>query len=151
MIDIPYCQQTQQTISSYEDAIAIIFFVDLTTYDQLPCSDDANTSLQSALSLFETLLNSTALDRITFILFLNKVDIFKQKILVSPLNHHFPDYSGGGDFRAAISYILDQFINLSRDDMRQIYTHVTCSLDKTLMRFVMAACNGEFTFPPILV
>ncbi|CAM1500629.1 Fc.00g097910.m01.CDS01 [Cosmosporella sp. VM-42] len=144
MIEIPHSQSIQQTMGSCENVTAIIFFADLSTYDQLtlPSSDEADTSLQDALLLFGTLFNSPSLSRTKFILFLNKADIFKEKLLVTPLNHHFPDYSGGDDFREALTYIVDRFANIGHDGTKQVYAHITCSLDTTQMRFIMAACNG---------
>lgn len=142
MIEVPHSQPMPQIISSYEDATAIIFFADLSAYDQPPSLEDASTSLQDALLLFETLLNSPLPAKTQLMLFLNKADILKEKILVSPLSHYFPDYSGGEDYREAISYIMDQFISLSHNDIRQVYTHITCSVDTTQIRFVMASCSG---------
>jgi guanine nucleotide-binding protein subunit alpha len=50
-------------------------------------------------------------------LFLNKVDIFKAKIPLSPLENYFPDYGGGDDPNKAAKYILWRFLQCNRNKL----------------------------------
>jgi guanine nucleotide-binding protein subunit alpha len=50
--------------------------------------------MRESLLLFDSICNSTWLNHASMILFLNKIDIFKQKILVSPVSKWFPDFEG---------------------------------------------------------
>ena len=50
--------------------------------------------LVESLELFAEIQNNPNLRNKTFILFLNKVDIFKEKILTSNLIDHFEDFPG---------------------------------------------------------
>lgn len=43
------------------------------------------------------------------ILFLNKKDLFEEKIKTVPLSGLFPDYQGGADFTAAVAYVEEKF------------------------------------------
>jgi guanine nucleotide-binding protein G(i) subunit alpha len=52
--------------------------------------------------------------RTSIILFLNKVDLFKQKLSRSPLSNYFPDYSGGNDVNRAAKYLLWRFNQVNR-------------------------------------
>ena len=47
-----------------------------------------------ALMLFDSICNSTWFTKTSMILFLNKIDIFKEKIKDSPIKKYFPDYKG---------------------------------------------------------
>lgn len=82
------------------------------------------------------------------ILFLNKKDVFEQKIATSPLNVIFTDYEGeykhsvssqqgGQDYYKASEFIKWQFISLNESIERQVYPHFTCATDKDAMKFVM--------------
>lgn len=44
--------------------------------------------------LFDTICNSPWFIHTSMILFLNKIDIFREKILVSSVSEWFPDYKG---------------------------------------------------------
>jgi len=50
--------------------------------------------MQEALTLFDSICNSKWFVKTSVILFLNKIDIFKDKLKVSPLNKYFPDFDG---------------------------------------------------------
>jgi guanine nucleotide-binding protein subunit alpha len=50
--------------------------------------------MHEGLMLFDTICNSSWFISTSMILFLNKIDIFKEKILVSPVSDWFPDYKG---------------------------------------------------------
>lgn len=61
--------------------------------------EDFNYSLlqnrmQESLKLFDSICNSPWFAIIHFILFLNKKDLFAEKIKRSPLNVCFPEYKG---------------------------------------------------------
>lgn len=48
------------------------------------------------------------------ILFLNKTDLFAQKIQYSDLRQLFPEYVGGPNYEAACGFIRDRFLERSR-------------------------------------
>jgi guanine nucleotide-binding protein subunit alpha len=110
---------------------SIIFCVALSEYDQVlleessqvcmlpvrsarhPLTPCQNRMMESLL-LFDSVVNSRWFMRTSIILFLNKVDIFKQKLGRSPLGNYFPDYSGGNDVNKAAKYLLWRFNQVNR-------------------------------------
>jgi guanine nucleotide-binding protein G(i) subunit alpha len=63
------------------------------------------------------------------ILFLNKIDLFADKLPHSPLEEYFPDYTGD-TYDAACDYLLHKFVNLNQSAVtKQIYAHYTCATD----------------------
>ena len=67
-----------------------------------------------SLLLFDSVVNSRWFIRTSIILFLNKVDIFREKLARSPLGNYFPDYSGGLDVNKAAKYLLWRFNQVNR-------------------------------------
>lgn len=66
----------------------------------------------------------------TQILFLNKIDLFAEKLPRSPLGDYFPDYNGGDNYDAACDYLLHRFVSLNQSAAtKQIYAHYTCATD----------------------
>ena len=64
------------------------------------------------------------------ILFLNKIDLFAEKLPRSPLADYFPDYNGGDNYDAACDYLLHRFVSLNQSAAtKQIYAHYTCATD----------------------
>lgn len=70
--------------------------------------------MMESLLLFDSVVNSRWFMRTSIILFLNKVDIFQQKLGRSPLGNYFPDYTGGSDVKKAAKYLLWRFNQVNR-------------------------------------
>ena len=63
------------------------------------------------------------------ILFLNKSDLFKEKIENVALTVCFPDFDGTQSHDESLNYIKREFIARNKREDRQIYIHVTCATD----------------------
>ncbi|EEP78810.1 guanine nucleotide-binding protein alpha subunit [Uncinocarpus reesii 1704] len=133
--------ERKKWIHCFENVTTILFLVAISEYDQLLFEDETVNRMQEALTLFDSICNSRWFTKTSIILFLNKIDRFKEKLPVSPMKNYFPDYEGGPDYAAACDYILNRFVSLNQAEQKQIYTHFTCATDTTQIRFVMAAVN----------
>lgn len=84
-----------------------------------------------SLVLFDSVINSRWFLRTSIILFLNKIDVFKNKLpkvitlfflpptllialLQVPLEKYFPEYTAGPDINKAAKYILWRFMQANR-------------------------------------
>jgi guanine nucleotide-binding protein G(i) subunit alpha len=86
--------------------------------------------MQEALTLFDSICNSRWFVKTSIILFLNKIDLFAEKLPRSPLADYFPDYQGGANYDAACDYLLHRFVSLNQSAAtKQIYAHYTCATD----------------------
>jgi guanine nucleotide-binding protein G(i) subunit alpha len=137
--------ERKKWIHCFENVTTILFLVAISEYDQLLFEDETVNRMQEALTLFDSICNSRWFIKTSIILFLNKIDRFKEKLPVSPMKNYFPDYEGGAEYAAACDYILNRFVSLNQHETKQIYTHFTCATDTTQIRFVMAAVNGTAT------
>uniref|UniRef100_T1GVY3 Uncharacterized protein n=1 Tax=Megaselia scalaris TaxID=36166 RepID=T1GVY3_MEGSC len=62
--------------------------------------------------------------------FLNKTDLFEEKIITSNLEDYFPEYFGPRrDGSSAKEFIRDLYILSVDDNSRTIYHHFTCATD----------------------
>ncbi|KAJ1942871.1 guanine nucleotide-binding protein subunit alpha, partial [Linderina pennispora] len=133
--------ERKKWIHCFENVTAILFLVAISEYDQVLIEDETVNRMQEALTLFDSICNSRWFVKTSIILFLNKMDIFRDKLPNSPMKNYFPDYHGGSDIDAASEYILKRFVSLNQSDAKQIYTHFTCATDTNQIKFVMAAVN----------
>ena len=94
--------------------------------------------MQEALLLFESIMSLTWFKSSSIILFLNKMDLFKEKIPQKRVRDYFPDYSGSdGDVQAAAGYFANKFKSLNRLEDREIYVHYTNATDTNLLKLTM--------------
>lgn len=62
------------------------------------------------------------------ILFLNKIDIFMEKLISSPIVDYFSDYEGPSSYYTAVRYMENKFLALYHNGERQpLICHRTCA------------------------
>ncbi|KAL6245689.1 Guanine nucleotide-binding protein alpha-2 subunit [Rhinocladiella similis] len=130
--------ERKKWIHCFENVTSIIFCVALSEYDQVLLEEANQNRMMESLVLFDSVVNSRWFMRTSIILFLNKVDLFKEKLGRSPLGNYFPDYSGGNDVNRAAKYLLWRFNQVNRAQLN-LYPHLTQATDTTNIRLVFAA------------
>jgi len=120
----------------FQDVTAVIFCVALSEYDLKLYEDDTTNRMHESLKLFKEICNNKWFVDTSMILFLNKKDIFKEKIEKVDLNVCFAVYNGGNDYDAAIQYIQEQFVAQNENPKKNIYPHVTCATDTSNIQHV---------------
>ncbi|EGR52037.1 G protein alpha subunit [Trichoderma reesei QM6a] len=130
--------ERKKWIHCFENVTSIIFCVALSEYDQVLLEESSQNRMMESLLLFDSVVNSRWFMRTSIILFLNKVDIFKQKLGRSPLSNYFPDYTGGTDVNKAAKYLLWRFNQVNRAHLN-LYPHLTQATDTSNIRLVFAA------------
>nr|1SHZ_A Chain A, Guanine Nucleotide-Binding Protein Galpha(13):Galpha(i1) Chimera [synthetic construct]1SHZ_D Chain D, Guanine Nucleotide-Binding Protein Galpha(13):Galpha(i1) Chimera [synthetic construct] len=124
----------------FEGVTAIIFCVALSDYDQVLMEDRQTNRMHESMKLFDSICNNKWFTDTSIILFLNKKDLFEEKIKKSPLTICYPEYAGSNTYEEAAAYIQCQFEDLNkRKDTKEIYTHFTCATDTKNVQFVFDA------------
>ena len=92
--------------------------------------------MRDSLELFTQMFKNQFLRKSSFILFLNKKDLFENKLSYSPLEKYFPKYEGissnvflignlgKNDFKSASLYIQQLFMNVSKGTSPISYNHM---------------------------
>lgn len=94
--------------------------------------------MREALMLFDSIANSRWFIKSAIILFLNKMDLFKDKLASSPIPKYFSDYTGDPtDPKVASKFFWDKFRALNRNPDKEIYTHFTNATDTNLLKITM--------------
>ncbi|KAA0723268.1 Guanine nucleotide-binding protein G(o) subunit alpha [Triplophysa tibetana] len=131
--------ERKKWIHCFEDVTAIIFCVALSGYDQMLHEDETTNRMHESLMLFDSICNNKFFVDTSIILFLNKKDLFGEKIVKSPLSICFPEYTGPNTFEAAAAYVQVQFESKSRSPNKEIYCHLTCATDTGNIQVVFDA------------
>jgi len=96
--------------------------------------------MTEALLLFEDISNSHWFGETAMILFLNKHDIFKQKIEKIPITEcpSLQDFNGKG-YEESMAYIQMAFEAACHNPVQSVYTHVTTATDKRNVEAIFEA------------
>ncbi|OJA19757.1 hypothetical protein AZE42_06784 [Rhizopogon vesiculosus] len=130
--------ERKKWIHCFESVTSIIFCTALSEYDQVLLEEKNQNRMAESLILFESVINSRWFLRTSIILFLNKIDVFKNKLPKVPIEKYFPEYTGGADINKAAKYILWKFMQANRARL-SVYPHLTQATDTTNIRLVFAA------------
>jgi len=123
----------------FQDVTAVIFCVAISEYDLKLYEDDQTNRMQESLKLFKEICNSVWFTDTAMILFLNKRDLFEEKIKRVDLTVAFPDYRGGLNYDNAVTFIKDKFLAQNENPKKHIYTQVTCATDTDNINVVFNA------------
>ena len=123
----------------FENVSALLFVVAISEYDQKLAETDAVNRMHESVMLFDEICKCPWFVRTPVILFLNKDDIFKQKIVKVDLSVCFPNYKGGCNYETASKFIQDRFQALARAQKKEIYPHFTTSTNTDNIKFVFGA------------
>ncbi|KAH0545149.1 hypothetical protein FGG08_000761 [Glutinoglossum americanum] len=108
--------ERKKWIHCFENVNCLMFLVAISGYDQCLVEDKDGNQMQEALMLFESIANSQWFSRSSLILFLNKIDLFREKLLLSPIPNYFPDYIGDHtDPKLASKFFQTKFKGLNRN------------------------------------
>ncbi|MCJ1293668.1 guanine nucleotide-binding protein subunit alpha [Xylographa carneopallida] len=113
----------------FEDAGAVLFTVDIASYDQLMCEHRMTNRMQENFMLFESMIKFRWASSPTFALLFTKYDKLAGKLKTSPMKNYFPDFQGDDDLEHATAYITNRFLSLSRTHNRHIEIHYTSIVD----------------------
>jgi len=140
--------ERRKWIHCFDEVTAVIFVAAISEFDQVMYEDSTQNRLMDSLELFEEIVNSRWFERKSFILFLNKRDLFQAKIArkdirqeIEPGVFLFDDYHGGCDYAAGVHYLIGQFLKRNHNRKRDVYYHVTVATDKNNIRTVFDACR----------
>uniref|UniRef100_A0A672QEZ3 Guanine nucleotide binding protein (G protein), alpha transducing activity polypeptide 1 n=1 Tax=Sinocyclocheilus grahami TaxID=75366 RepID=A0A672QEZ3_SINGR len=132
--------ERKKWIHCFEGVTCIIFIAALSAYDMVLVEDDEVNRMHESLHLFNSICNHRYFAATSIVLFLNKKDVFVEKIKKAHLSMCFTDYDGPNTFEDAGNYIKMQFLDLNLPrDIKEIYSHMTCATDTENVKFVFDA------------
>jgi hypothetical protein len=125
--------ERRKWIDCFDNVDAVIFVAALSEYDQTLAEAKRTNRMVEALELFRSVCNNRAFANTSIMLFLNKKDVFAEKILYSDIQAQkpFQDYAGPPrEFNSGVLYFIQKFKEcLINDDFNDSFIHVTCATD----------------------
>jgi len=81
------------------------------------------------------------------ILFLNKEDLFRQKLASGKsIKVAFPEFEGGSDFDASTQFLVSKFTDVEdpvSQKPKEIYSHITCATNTENVKVVFEAVKDS--------
>ena len=133
------CSERQKWLRCFDDVKAVLFVASLSGYNMTLIEDGTTNRMEESLNLFQAICYNKFFDKASIILFLNKVDLFTEKINNSTqhLRLFLPQYTGPDhNVPAAQQFILYQFLHCNSQNNRLVYSRYTTATDTNNIRIV---------------
>jgi len=128
--------ERRKWIHCFDNVNAVIFVAALSEYDQKLYEDENTNRMTEALDLFGQICNSKWFSETSMILFLNKKDLFEEKLKKKNIDVAFEDYDGPAEYEPASKFMRNKFLGKNKNKMKSIYNHCTCATDTSNVAFV---------------
>jgi signal recognition particle receptor subunit beta len=146
--------ERRKWIECFDDVYldAIIFVAALSEYDQNLAESRSTNRMVEALEMFRYVANNRAFRRGTpLMLFLNKKDIFGEKIMYTNIADQTPFHDYGGEpqnYDEGVLYFIQKFKECRNGgEFGDDYIHVTCATDTNNMEFVLDSTRQTMAIP----
>ena len=90
--------------------------------------------MKESLILFEQITRLEEIKAVPILLFLNKVDLFKEKLIQTPICDTFPEYSGSLGCVTACNFFAEEFAKRDERHMGALRICVTCAVDPKIFQ-----------------
>ncbi|KAK7004347.1 guanine nucleotide-binding protein G(o) subunit alpha [Biomphalaria glabrata] len=123
----------------FDNVRCVLFVVAISAYDMCLIDEPSLNRLEESLKMFSQISNNRFFIKSTMILFLNKLDLFQDKIKYSKrhLRYFFPDFTGPDkDVDSAARYIQHLFLMQVTNPSKVVYPHFTTATDTTNVQVV---------------
>ena len=115
----------------------MIYVAGLDEWDCLLVDEPDKTRLEESLEVWDGMVNDPVFQTVPWILFLNKKDLFAEKIKTVELSKTFPEYNGGDNYDKGIEFMKQLYLSKVKGrPTEDIFTHVTCALDTEQIKVV---------------
>jgi hypothetical protein len=136
--------ERRKWLDCFDNVDAVLFVAALSEFDQKLAEARRTNRMIEALELFRSVCNNRAFSnsQTSIMLFLNKKDVFAEKILYSDIaaQPEFKDYAGPPrDFNHGVLYFIQRFkecLISDEQEFKDSFIHVTCATDTNNSKFV---------------
>jgi len=123
--------------------LALYFLAALDEYNKRIEEDNKTNRFEESLNMFTEITSKENFYGKTFILFLNKSDLFEEKIKKFPISDHFEVGKEYDVFENAVGFIKQKYVEAYRGNPDSLNCFVTNSLDTDRCKKVFKAIRDD--------
>jgi len=122
----------------FDGVTAVMFVTAISEYNQVCFEDEITNRMDESFSVFKEMVNSVWFGNTSFLLFLNKKDLFIEKLDKFPLIDRFPEYRPSNEPESALEFVSEKFTSLIENrKSKTVFVHFTTATDSDIMSKVL--------------
>jgi len=136
--------QRHTWVPYFDDANAIIFIAPVSAFDQFLEEDPQVNRIDDSLKLFTHICSNALLKNVNLVLFLNKLDLLKEKLEKgTQVRKYMPSFGDRpNDLKTVMKYLRAHFMKVHRKNdtnNRSLFVHFTSVVDTTTTRDIIGS------------
>ncbi|BGP16873.1 hypothetical protein JCM10213_007320 [Rhodosporidiobolus nylandii] len=135
--------ERKKWINCFSDVQVLLFVLAISEFPQKLYEDESVSRIAEATTLWQSISNSRWFSKASVILFLNKTDLFRQKLELYKLSDYIPEYQGPNDWASTTAFLAHRFGEMYTNPNRALIVHLTCATDSSQIRTVLAAVQEQ--------
>ncbi|VDN57466.1 unnamed protein product, partial [Dracunculus medinensis] len=129
--------ERRKWIHCFDNVNMVLFIVSMSDFDLCDPEDETQNRMIQNQQIFKTIVQSDYFKNASIVLFLNKYDIFQEKIRHSSLKKCWPEYSGDNSLDECTKYVKRQF-QLCVPNHQKYFPFITTATDTNNIDFVFS-------------
>jgi len=135
--------ERKKWLHCFDNVTSIMFVAAISEYDQVLFEEDKANRLRESIAVWGKIANEECFKATAMILFLNKIDLFKEKLETVRLEDHFSDFTPTGDnvYAEAKEFIQGRFLDAVENKDTMVFCHFTQATNTDHFDKVFEACK----------
>ncbi|KAI8840728.1 guanine nucleotide binding protein, alpha subunit [Chytriomyces cf. hyalinus JEL632] len=130
--------ERRKWIHVFDNVNAIFFLFDLSAFNQVTVEDQNINRVVESLTVFTFICNHNAFKKSAIMIFMNKIDLLREKLEHSMVQDYFPEFLGTNDYKEVSKFFAEKIASFNKNQEKQLYFHYTQANDTTKMKAVLA-------------
>ena len=134
--------ERKKWVQCFDNVTSILYVASLSEFNQVLAEDREKNRLLESLELFQNVINLPWFENTPIILFLNKRDLFAEKVRAIDLSLLFDNYAGiPFSFDDGVEFIKEAYFMRNDCSEKTIYAHVTDATNTENIEYVWKAAR----------
>ncbi|KAJ3297977.1 Guanine nucleotide-binding protein G(i) subunit alpha-2 [Rhizoclosmatium sp. JEL0117] len=125
-------------IHVFDNVSAIFFLMDLSSFNLFTVEDVNVNRIVESITVFSFICNHASFKKSAIVVFMNKIDLLKDKLESEFVADYFPEFTGQNDYKDASKFFAEKVASFNKVPERQLYFHYTQANDTGKMKIVLA-------------
>ncbi|KAI8614339.1 guanine nucleotide-binding protein-like protein G(o) subunit alpha [Chytriomyces sp. MP71] len=130
--------ERKKWIHVFDNVNAIFFLFDLSAFNQMTVEDTNINRVVESLTVFTFICNHNVFKKTAMIIFMNKIDLLRDKLEHSMVQDYFPEFTSTNDYKEVSKFFAEKIASFNKNPDKQLYFHYTQANDTTKMKAVLA-------------
>lgn len=133
--------ERKKWLHCFDRVTSVVFVAAISEFDQFLFEEEDVNRLRESINVFGMIANEECFKDTAMILFLNKIDLFREKLETTNVKDYLEDFEGNNTYEEASEHIQTMFLDAVQNSEKMVFCHFTQATDTDHFDKVFDACK----------